>query len=141
MRPRFQFSFGTKINTHATTAGSTISYLITSEIAREVQAARAVAVQRRKSSRGWRKAGRLRGAGAQLRLVVRGETGRVGSSEHPVPERSLACLENGRGPRMVIPPEIRRRFYGVPGISLTALPDGCACVLLLQEQIAAGVVP
>ena len=34
LRPRFQLSFGTKINTHAATAGSTTRYIITSEIAR-----------------------------------------------------------------------------------------------------------
>ena len=70
-----------------------------------------------------------------------GETGRVGSSEHSVRERRLPCLENGRGPRMLIPSEIRKCFYSVPGISLTTLPDGCVCVLLLQEQIATDVAP
>lgn len=34
LRPRFQFSFGTKINTHTATAGSSTRCIIMSEIAR-----------------------------------------------------------------------------------------------------------
>ena len=81
LRPRFQLSFGTKINTHAATAGSTTRYIITSEIVRSRLSGQWEF--RGESSHGQRKERRLmQWAGAQLRLVMLGEMGRVGRSEH-----------------------------------------------------------
>lgn len=81
LRPRFQFSFGTKINTHAATAGSTTRYVITSEIVRSRLSGQWGF--RGEGSHGRRKERRLiQGAGAQLRLVMLGEMGKAGRSEH-----------------------------------------------------------
>lgn len=81
LRPRFQFSFGTKINTRAATAGSTSRCIITSEIARSRLSGQWEFGG--ESSRGQRKERRLlQQAGAQLRLVMLGEMGRAGRSEH-----------------------------------------------------------